>query len=181
MDILSLSVWSLLFLVGVSDAKEHRIPNKLVLVLLGVSMLQLTVLTISGAQLMSLGNHISGFALALVVGLILYFPRFIAAGDVKLIAVLGLLVGVSELIDYVFFVGIAIVVIGPMYWLLNRLQQQTFTLMSDHRFTVFSTSIALYDSGQRLRNSVLSGHNLTYMPLAPILVIAFAMHQYFLH
>ncbi|MBY7838607.1 prepilin peptidase [Vibrio fluvialis] len=174
-------VWGVLVVIGVSDAKEHRIPNKLVLVLLGGSITQLTVLTISGAQMMRLGNHISGFALALVVGLILYFPRFIAAGDVKLIAVLGLLVGVSELIDYTFFVGISIVVIGPMYWLLNRLQQHTLILKSDHRVTVFSASIALYDCSQRLRHSVMLNQNLTYMPFAPILVIAFAMHQYFLH
>lgn len=181
MEIVSLSVWSILFLIGVSDAREHRIPNIMVLALFGVSVFQCLTLASTDAQSLSLVNHAFGFILTLIAGLLLYILRVVAAGDVKLMVVLGLLAGANGLIDYIYFVGISVVVIGPMYWLLNRLQQHTLILKSDHRATVFSASIALYDYGQRLRHSVMLNQNLTYMPFAPILVIAFAMHQYFLH
>ncbi|MBY7804549.1 A24 family peptidase [Vibrio fluvialis] len=173
--------WCLLVIVGVSDAKEHRIPNALVMVLLVMSVMQLTMVALIETQPVNLADYILGFALALVIGLILYILRVVSAGDVKLMAVLGVLIGNKGLIDYAFYVGIVILVVGPMYWALNRLHKEAIAWSKMYPMSILGASVALYRSGEQLKNAVMTTENLTYMPLAPILVIALAMQDYFSH
>lgn len=174
--------WSVLLLIGVSDAREHRIPNKLLLALLLVCLVETIVHTPNMAWFEVFSDKATGFVLCFTVTLLLYLMRVMAAGDVKLIAVLGFVLGLEPLPEYVFYVCLSIVFIGPMYWALNKLPSHlsSFTkLKSRSDFSLLSLSSAAYLGGEGMRHAVGTKQGLTYIPFAPILIIGLAMHQYF--
>ncbi len=77
-------VWSILFVIGVYDAREYRIPNYMVVILLVVSLLA----SLMTAQIVNdnsrLLNQTLGFIVTFFIGLLLYILKVMAAGDVKL-------------------------------------------------------------------------------------------------
>ncbi|CAM3178850.1 prepilin peptidase [Vibrio rarus] len=98
----SIISWGLLFAIAVSDAKSHKIPNICLLLLLGYQTL-LYINIEPGLLIYAFLALVSAFLLALL----LYFLRVLSPGDVKLIGVIGFLLGFEHLI-----LGIAWIVIG---------------------------------------------------------------------
>ncbi|WP_417212516.1 prepilin peptidase [Acinetobacter venetianus] len=156
-----LPVWGLLFIIGVFDAREHRIPNKLILILL--FFLSISSLYNGDFNLFnnSLTDSLIAFSLFLFGGLILYFFNFMAAGDVKLLGCIGFLLGTGSLLNFTFWLGSVTVVVGTAYLLLNK------QLIANISITSMSS-----ESGERVFK------NVSHMPFAPILVISLAMSTY---
>ncbi|MBY7790343.1 A24 family peptidase [Vibrio fluvialis] len=168
---MSILAWVILVLIGVSDAKEYRIPNSWLLILLLISIVSVPV---GETFLLSQGIWLDkalGFVIMLVSGLVCYVPfKFVAAGDVKLLAVLGFIVGVSHIPDYVVDVVIAIMFVGALYWLLNKQSRLTQNFRNPGRKGIVCT---ICQSGV-----VSVSSRTTPMPFAPVLIIALAMYYY---
>ena len=96
------------------DIRYRRIPNKLVLATLLVGLIVNTVFGGSQGLLLSLG----GFALAF--GLMFFFHVFgtLGAGDVKLFAAIGAVIGVSSVLPTLLLVALigGILAIGQMVY-----------------------------------------------------------------
>ena len=147
MSVSSICIWTILCLIGVSDAREHRIPNKLLLALILITTLGVVLNPMLTDWFEVFSDKATGFVLCFTVGLLLYLMRVMAAGDVKLIAVLGFILGLEPIPEYVFYVCLSIVFIGPMYWALNKLPSHlsSFTkLKSRSDFSLLSLSSAAY-------------------------------------
>lgn len=89
---LEIVIWSLLFAIGVSDAQKHKIPNKAVLLLLVVVAASVVLVPNSNGL-----DHLYGGLVAFAVCFVLYLCKVMAGGDVKLLAVLGAWIGLSNL------------------------------------------------------------------------------------
>ncbi|MGR5537417.1 A24 family peptidase [Vibrio campbellii] len=177
-------VWSVLIAIGVSDVKAHRIPNHWLLALLGVILVSCITYTPSELLSTALLNKFTAFVICFLVSLALYLMRFMAPGDVKLIAVLGFWLGTAQLTDYLFNVCLMIVLIGPMYWALNRLEKAkqrhiSAEPMGSSDYSLAGMAVQMEMGKQQLKQTVSTGKGLTYMPFAPILIMGLALQQYY--
>ncbi|MGR5449469.1 A24 family peptidase [Vibrio sp. PNB22_3_1] len=177
-------VWSVLIAIGVSDAKAHRIPNQLLLVLLGSLFVSCMVSAPNELVFQVLLDKGTSFVICFLVSLALYLMRLMAPGDVKLIAVLGFWLGTDQLTDYLFYVCLMIVLIGPMYWALNRLERAkqihiSAEQMGSSDYSLAGMAVQMEMGKQQLKHTVSTGQGLTYMPFAPILIMGLALQQYY--
>jgi len=182
MTIPTFLLWLVLLVIGVSDAREHRIPNQLLLALLLITTLGVVLNPAQTDWFEVFSDKATGFVLCFAVGLLLYLMRVMAAGDVKLIAVLGFILGLDPLTNYIFYVCVSIAFIGSMYWALNKLPSSLSSfkrLKNNGDFSLQSLSVSAYLSSEGVKHAVGTKQGLTYMPFAPILIIGLAMHQYF--
>lgn len=169
--------------IGVFDAREHRIPNLLVLSLLLLMVCELAVNYPLLTFLDLLKNSSVNFIICFSVSLVIYLCGGMAAGDVKLISVIGFIIGQGSLIDYLQYTSWACVLIGSMYWMLNNLissDSSESELKRPSSLNYLAPKVVLDHHSPRTINlySVISK---THMPFAPILVIGLAMYQLSLH
>lgn len=160
-----LIIWLILLVIGVFDARENKIPNVLVLLLLFTSILNSTSY-FNGDGLFA--TRALAFVVMFAVWLPLYILRVAAAGDVKLAAVVGYIVGWQSLLSYCLYFTFCCFFIGLMYQLMEKATK-------DVAFTGYKplmVSLAFKDM------SPLQSHS-TRMPLAPVMIIALAMQSYF--
>ncbi|NAW59250.1 MULTISPECIES: A24 family peptidase [unclassified Vibrio] len=152
--------WSVLLVIGVSDAQKHRIPNKLVLTLLLV-----VIVSIAADPAGPLLDHLSGFFIAFTVCLLLYITRVMAAGDVKLLAVVGLWVGVSQLADTAIWIVLAGGMVGVFYLAL---------FLAESRGTLYQNVVGY------VYQKATPGSQKTRLviPFAPVIVIGLALQSY---
>lgn len=111
---------ALLMLAAISDARHHRIPNRLILagMLLGLAA------NTAAAGLDGLRASAAGLGVGLAVFLPFYFLRALGAGDVKLFAMVGSLLGIGHLAGVVFATLIAGGVLGlALAWRAGRLRE----------------------------------------------------------
>lgn len=107
---LELIIWFLLIVIGVSDAQKQRIPNKAVLLLLGVITASLMYETdTSGVE------HLYGGLLSFAVCFVLYLLKIMAGGDVKLLTAIGVWLGAETMWQVTPYIIIAGGVIGIFY------------------------------------------------------------------
>ena len=111
---MSLCIWTLLIIVGVSDAQRHRIPNKLVGFLLLIVLISLHQSTNVDWLV-----QFKGFFITLATCLVLYTARVMAGGDVKLLAVVGLWLGDEIMWRVTPYIVVAGGVIGLFYLALH--------------------------------------------------------------
>ncbi|WP_412498727.1 prepilin peptidase [Vibrio furnissii] len=171
--LINLLIWGLLLLIGVSDAKEYRIPNKWLVMLLIASILPLLVFD-SPVSVTSLwADKVLGFAIMFAGGLLCYAPiRLMAAGDVKLLAVMGFIVGASHVSAFVACIAGAVVFVGALYWLHNR-SARTFRRAGDFRKGDIVHTLTM----KGIESNVA---HVTPMPFAPAMIIGLAMYDYLL-
>ena len=172
---MQLLVWFILLVIGVFDAREYRIPNSLVLFLIGLSFVANFIAPSENQQ--GWLWQIAGFTFAFLIGLFFYVLKIMAAGDVKLLGVVGLMLGLNQLPLFAQYMAVSCVFIGGMYWLLNRLQMSgQQTRVNSSKGTIAQTiSIQAY----QLKDDFKTRRNLAYMPFAPVLIVALAMYHYF--
>ncbi|MHC6528238.1 A24 family peptidase [Vibrio proteolyticus] len=153
-------IWSLLVAVGVSDAQKHRIPNNLVLTLLLVVIVSIAI--DPAGQII---DHLIGFLVAFAVCLLLYITRVMAAGDVKLLAVVGLWVGVSQLADTAIWIVLAGGMVGVFYLAL---------FLAESRGTLYQNVVGY------VYQKATPGSQKTRLviPFAPVIVIGLALQSY---
>ncbi len=163
---LSISTWVVLFVIGVFDAREHRIPNFWVLILLCVAFIA------SLESSVDISERVYGFGLLFVLMLLLYLVGGVAAGDVKLGAVIGYILGWEALVGYSWAFAFISFFLGIMYQLIKRLDVGNQCGHVGYQAILASVSF---------RNITPMKVNATYMPLAPVMIIALAMQSYFSH
>jgi len=134
MIIIYLTLISCVLIAAIYDAATQKIPNwtSLVIVVLGLGW------NIFSAE--GLGVRDSGFGL--LVGFLLMLPSYVfggmGAGDVKLMAAIGSVVGINQVLDLVFYSYMAmfgmailfIVVKGDLVKLLCRLRTLIYGLFA---------------------------------------------------
>ncbi|KIN10315.1 peptidase A24 [Vibrio mytili] len=107
-------IWVLLAVIGVSDAQRHRIPNQL------VGLLACAVLAdiyMQGSEV--LGSHIQGLLTTFAICFGLYLLRVMAGGDVKLLATVGLWVGIDVMGEVSLYIVVAGGLIALFYLALH--------------------------------------------------------------
>ncbi|PNH92477.1 prepilin peptidase [Vibrio diazotrophicus] len=159
-------IWPLLFIIGIFDAREQRIPNFWVLILLSVAV------AASLHSSVDIFERLYGFALLFVLMLILYLVGGVAAGDVKLAAVIGYILGWEELASYSWAFAFSCLFIGVMYQLIKRLTADVQCGYLGYQAVLVSVSFQSMNPMQT---------NATYMPLAPVMIVALALNSYFSH
>ncbi len=168
-------VWFFLILIAVTDAREHRIPNiYLLAVLLFSSVNKLLFLEPEKLILMSV---FSGSVL-FFFSLIFHFIKVMAPGDVKLLGVVGYVVGWEDLRITIFFISCSAIIVGSFYaWLHIAGQFKGISSL---------THYSLLNNGLKGKRdlSVISLSPLerkAVMPFAPVVVIGLALQQYISH
>lgn len=90
-DVISAGIALILIVWAVSeDVKAFRIPNRLIIAGYIAGVIMLVIRGFSGEHI---GNYLTGTMVGLSEMLIFYIIKAVGAGDVKLFAVLGLLLG----------------------------------------------------------------------------------------
>lgn len=163
--------WLILILIAVFDAREHRIPNLLVATLITFCLFQQWFMTHElYSVLITLGCGITLF----VLGLVLYFARIMAPGDVKLLAGIGCFLGWEQLQSGLYWIAIASVVVGLFYASLHLAMQPKSLRQLLGRY---QTYLYLNKSAIRAPQVSRSSSKLR-MPFAPIVVIGLALNNY---
>ncbi|MCG6267690.1 prepilin peptidase [Vibrio furnissii] len=166
---MNICIWGLLITVGVYDARQHRIPN----VLLGLLMLAGVIQTLLLDQTFDLFvGQIGAMLMVFVLALMCHMAGWMAPGDVKLLAVIGFLTGFGHLADTFFYIGVSAIFIGVMYGMLNYL------LLFKESVSVVGVRVYLMGPiHSRLRRESSRKPELV-MPFAPVVVVGVALAQY---
>ncbi|CAM4246796.1 A24 family peptidase [Vibrio agarivorans] len=164
---LLICAWTVLFLIGLFDARENRIPNSLVLSLALIGMAYQW--QVSGEVNSALLSASCG-ALMFLGGLVFYFLKLMAPGDVKLMGAVGCFVGWSSIGSAIVWIAVATVLIGTLYITYFRSLQLSRARSS----LLFTSSAGVNQSVSRtLPNERL------LMPFAPVVVVGVALSSYF--
>ena len=92
-DVISAGIALILIVWAVSeDVKAFRIPNRLIIAGYIAGVIMLVIRGFSGEHI---GNYITGTLVGLSEMTFLYIIRAVGAGDVKLLAVIGMLTGLE--------------------------------------------------------------------------------------
>lgn len=170
--LLNLSIWSILLMIGIKDAEKHRIPNKLLFILIFLIVIEWVAITPS---IVVLQEKALGFVVMFAIGLLLFFLKAMAPGDVKLLAVVGFLVGLPQLQSVGYWIIISSGIVGVFYALYYSIESPRFgdkVKKNANKLSVQQEALML-----ATRNTVMKK---TVMPFAPAVVIGLALHQYFL-
>ncbi|ROV60147.1 prepilin peptidase [Vibrio ponticus] len=159
---IELTFWGVLLAIGVSDAQRHRIPNTMVIMLLSVTCL---FLILYGRDEWS--DHLLGGLIAFVVSLFLYWKRAMAAGDVKLLFVVGLWIGLDKLSGAAMSIILAGGVISCFY-LAIYLAQTGVSFQHNLRSYYYQRVSFRFQHKTKL-----------VIPFAPAVVIGLASYNYF--
>lgn len=145
--------WTMLFLLAVIvlpaawiDFRQRRIPNELCLagILLGV-MYHLLTAGLSGA-----GFSLLSFLLAFAAGFPLWLLGWMGAGDVKLVAAVGAIVGMKLLLPVLAGVAIAGGAVALVYLVVLRLQDEPL-------YVIVASSLASPKNGDLQPQAAIDG------------------------
>jgi len=172
MDII---IWMVLFAVAVSDAKEHKIPNYLLLVIFVLVTADIILIDKDFSLLFySLTTGITCF----IVALLLYFLKVMAPGDVKLLGVVGFWVGSEHILGSMYWIAVSSVIVGLFYAVL-RLADSPDQLRA--KINKYSMLAQFGASGTKVLQAPKKMEQHYRMPFAPVVVIGLALHFYFLN
>lgn len=173
MLIVNYLIWLGFVAIAVSDAREHRIPNSYLLVVLALCLINV-FLQLDAWH--SLVTALAGGAALFFSSLALHLLRVMAPGDVKLLGVVGFWLGWGQLMAVSAWIAFASVVVGLFYAALNRIRTGASI---KELMTKYSLLVA-YGSQT---NTIVSGkggfENKLRMPFAPVVVIGMALFYYF--
>lgn len=166
-------IWIGFVVTAISDAREHRIPNFFLLVILGLCVVE------KGLS----ANPLDSLLWASLAGLcffggslLLHLVGVMAPGDVKLLGVVGFWLGWGNLRDATFWIAVSSVAIALLYALVNRVGNDgsikllltKYSMLAAYGTKTLTPKVLRERAEQKLR-----------MPFAPVVVIGLAMHQYF--
>lgn len=164
--VLELLMWSLLIAIAISDLKENRIPNKAILLLVVLFLVQALFDVVSWKE--GLLGGLAMFSASLGLHLI----RVMAPGDVKLLGAVGLFIGWGHLTDVILYIIVAGGLIGSFFLALdiaNRPDRYHLSRISFSNLILLSSN----QTRQVLRYQPLR------MPFAPSVVTGLALAGYY--
>lgn len=178
--ITSVGFWSLIFAIGVFDAREHRIPNSLILALIIYKVLEIFFLDTSVHWSAQLVESVEAMVIFFSIGMAFYILKVLSAGDVKLLGVVGLYLIDIQVGEFIRYLSWALITVGLMYLILNGLGREWISLKKTSTGKSFGLSIStwVYSKVATLRGNKLTKLDVVYMPFSPVLVIGLAMYQY---
>ncbi|MGP8307469.1 A24 family peptidase [Vibrio sp. YIC-376] len=159
---MSLVIWSILIMIGVSDAQRHRIPNKFV----GLLLIAIAFDLYTHQESIVWWIHIKGLLITLAIGFGLYLARAMAGGDVKLLTVLGLWLGAETMWSVTPFIIVAGGVIG-IFYLALYFASSSYSIVEHVRAYALQKITPGWKSKQTL-----------VIPFAPAIVIGLAYYFY---
>ncbi len=179
---LNIFVLSTLFVTGVFDAREHRIPNVCVLLIFVFSLVMKLVGGISGVSIL---QDFSIGCLYFLFGFILFLLRAMAPGDVKLLGVVGFFLGWNYALLGALYISVAMMIVGVFYYFYFRAQTYhppVLSLAKDYfshaEFSVLSVGIFIRQCyGVNLDKSDNQIKN--RMPFAPVVVLGVSLFQHY--
>ncbi len=165
--------WLVLFCIAITDAREQRIPNKLLVLLFLIIVAEIFS---NGEIFHSVLQSFLGGAVYFSVCLMLFILRAMAPGDVKLMGVVGFWVGYGQALNAAYWIALSAVVVGCFYALLKLAESRERQSLYSNIYLLTSPKTRFYSGG-----SDLAFQSKLRMPFAPIVVIGLALHQYFNH
>jgi len=166
-------LWVLLFFVAVFDAREYRIPNKLLLLIISYHYIYAVFVGHQGFEY--LGNSLLSGVSAFLIGLLFYFLKAMAPGDVKLFFVIGSLVTLEQLPSLGYWILIASGGVGILYALLHAAGKED---LRNHVMNYYSYKFFYGGVNSQLISTTVRLENKLVMPLAPSIIIGFALYNY---
>ncbi|MFB9214819.1 A24 family peptidase [Vibrio sinaloensis] len=164
-------IWFVLLMIAVSDAREHRIPNVLLILTLVLCVAKMLVQpTLSP----SFTEALMGGGAMFFGALVLHLLRVMAPGDVKLLGVVGFWLGWGHLMDISLWIAVASILVGSVYALIKAAGKEESVKHQLERYKMLfaygrtATKDVAEEQAQKLR-----------MPFAPIVVIGLALQSYF--
>ncbi|HAS8530114.1 TPA: prepilin peptidase [Vibrio vulnificus] len=169
----SLMVWLILLVIAVYDARDNRIPNFLLFPLILLAGVQSFL--VDGASLLLSSMAAGGIFFS--CGLVLYFLRAMSPGDVKLLGVVGMLVGWDAMVGAAYWITISAGVVGALFLLLHYAQHPDSLqkLVGRYSFQAMSGQVPLLS----VYPSEIAVQGKLTMPFAPAVVIGLALFHYF--
>lgn len=169
---MNLAIWGCLITIAVYDARDNRIPNQLLLFILVAFIVESYLIDM---PLMEISKAFSSGALFFIIGLIFYFLGAMAPGDVKLLGVIGVIVGWGALLSVSYWILLAGALIGCFYSL-EKMSGDTsrFKMWADKILTYFFYGVRAEPSTLKVNQP-----EKLRMPFAPVVVVGLALHSYF--
>ncbi|MEZ9130294.1 prepilin peptidase [Vibrio breoganii] len=166
----SIGIWAILTIIVIYDSRENRIPNKSVLLL---SIYALCLASVESNTLLEVGRYVLGGFLLFASGLVFYSLRVMAAGDVKLLGAVGMVLGYGNLSTPMFWVLMSGAGLGILYWCLARLYRP---------YSVTDLAISSLGPDSKTLGSLappgFSEFANTKMPFAPAIAVGLAIYSY---
>ncbi|CAH0541208.1 prepilin peptidase [Vibrio marisflavi] len=163
-------IWLVFITIAVFDAREHRIPNYALLLVLVTAIIHKAF---SASPAPSLIEAFIGALFMFGFSFVFFMLRAMAPGDVKLLGVVGFVVGWHHLLDTAFWIAVSTVIVGSFYAVYRLAERPELA-----QTTMFKYSVIVSGKGRDLISNDV-GANKLRMPFAPIVVIGLALHQYF--
>lgn len=167
MMLIQVAIWSVLLTIGIYDTKKHQIPNKWLLILISLVFIDWVIAYSSIEMLLS---KLAAGCLMFSIALFLYFIKAMSAGDVKLLGVVGFLVGLSQVQSVGYWIIVSAGIIGVFYALYNSIES--------HQIFNIDKKQSSFNNAEVKNKEILT--NRMVMPFAPAVVIGLAMHFYFI-
>lgn len=150
------ALWSVLLVIAVYDVRHTIIPDSLLLVALGITILLLTVQYFPSV-IMVLYYLLLGILLAVPFGLIFFFSKgkYIGFGDVKLTALIGVMLGLWSGVTAV-LAGIYLGAIISIILMITKRKKYTLkTEIPFGPFLIIGAALVFFSSGTSLDLTLL--------------------------
>lgn len=166
-------VWISFIVVAVSDAREHRIPNLYLLIILCFCIVEIAL---SPQPLENLFWSVVAGLIFFSTALLLHILSVMAPGDVKLLGVVGFWLGWGHLLNATVWIALSSVLIGCLYAIMNRVHSGS----SVKQLLVKYSILVAYGSSSQSATALSQGiERKLRMPFAPVVVLGLAMYHYF--
>lgn len=162
--------WPILIVIAITDLSEHKIPNKLLMLLFFLQSVALVTNAADGFL-----NFLLGAVVLFSASLLLYVVGAMSPGDVKLLGTVGFIVGFEALLPVMFWILMSAGLISLLYLAYN------LSFLGITNPLVIISELKLYtrtNDASADTNPWRYGTKLT-MPFAPAVVIGLAMYSYF--
>lgn len=180
-SLLNSFVLGILFVVGVFDTREHRIPNLCVLLIFIFALIMKLVDGVSGISIL---HDFAVGCVFFIFGFMLFLLRAMAPGDVKLLGAVGFFLGWENALAGALYIAAAMIIIGAFYYFYFHAQTchpPVFTTIKDHlshaELSWLSVGV-LFSQYYRVRVAKADS-SANRMPFAPVVVLGVSLFQYY--
>nr|WP_228510168.1 prepilin peptidase [Vibrio vulnificus] len=166
-------IWFCLLVVAVYDARDNRIPNAWLLPLTLLACLHWVAKGDFSQLFLAIGAGVIYFS----SGLVLFFLRAMSPGDVKLLGVVGVVIGWDAMGAVAYWVTLSAGLVALFFMMLHYAQypDSLQKLVGRYSFQAMSGQVPLLSV---YPSEVVVQGKLT-MPFAPAVVIGLALFHYF--
>ncbi|HFQ5374095.1 TPA: prepilin peptidase [Vibrio vulnificus] len=166
-------IWFCLLVVAVYDARDNRIPNAWLLPLTLLACLHWVAKGDFSQLFLAIGAGVIYFS----SGVVLFFLRAMSPGDVKLLGVVGVVIGWDAMGTVAYWVTLSAGLVALFFMMLHYAQypDSLQKLVGRYSFQAMSGQVPLLSV---YPSEVVVQGKLT-MPFAPAVVIGLALFHYF--